>query len=290
MPSDKFTATWVSHSSMSDFLKCPRAYFLKNVYKNPDNGRKMNLMSPPLALGQAVHEVVESLSVLPVEQRFSRPLTERFEIAWKKISGKKGGYASESQEEKYKQRGAEMIRRVVNNPGPLKNKAVKIKMDLPNFWLSEPDEIILCGKIDWLEYFPETDAVHIIDFKTGTHEEDEQSLQLPIYHMLVANCQQRDVVKASYWYLNRNDDLSEKVLPNLNEAQEKILKVAKEIKLARKLERFKCPQGENGCYACRPFEAVLRGEAEFVGLDEYNREIYISKNHDDDDGEESVVL
>ena len=61
---DKYTAYWVSHSSINDFLKCPRAYFLKNVYKDPKTGRKIKLISPPLALGQAVHEVVESLSVL----------------------------------------------------------------------------------------------------------------------------------------------------------------------------------------------------------------------------------
>jgi len=30
---DKFAAIWISHSSISDFLKCPRSYFLKNIYK-----------------------------------------------------------------------------------------------------------------------------------------------------------------------------------------------------------------------------------------------------------------
>ena len=42
MAVDKYTAVWVSHSSMGDFLKCPRAYFLHNVYKDPktDSGKK----------------------------------------------------------------------------------------------------------------------------------------------------------------------------------------------------------------------------------------------------------
>ncbi len=288
MPGDKFSATWVSHSSMSDFLKCPRAYYLKNVYKNPATGRKMSVMSPPLALGQAVHEVVESLSVLPTEKRFQEPLLMRFNQVWEKVSGQKGGFNSPEQEQRYKQRGEEMLRRVMNNPGPLKNLAVKIKMDLPHFWLSEEENIILCGKIDWLEYFPDTDTVHIIDFKTGKNEEDNDSLQLPIYHLLVKNCQKRDVVKASYWYLNQSDALQEKMLPDLAEAEEKVLRVAKDVKLARKLERFKCKESD-GCFACRPFEAVLRGEAELVGLNDYGQELYVLKSEVSDEGESEIL-
>src|ERR1035437_4279352 len=34
MAQDKFNAVWVSHSSIGDFLKCPRLYYLHNVYKN----------------------------------------------------------------------------------------------------------------------------------------------------------------------------------------------------------------------------------------------------------------
>src|SRR5258708_7165136 len=142
-----------------------------------------------------------------------------------------------------------MLRRVMAHPGPLKNLAVKIKMDLPHYWLSEEDDIILCGKIDWLEYFPDTDTVQIIDFKTGKNEEDGTSLQLPIYTLLVANCQKRKATRACYWYLERSDDLTEHSLPDLEESRERVLKVAKEMKLARKLERFKCPDG--GCYACK---------------------------------------
>ena len=77
---DKYSAVWVSHSSISDYLKCPRAYYLKNVYRDPKTNRKISVMEPPLALGQAVHEAIESLSALPVEERFTTPLLERFEL------------------------------------------------------------------------------------------------------------------------------------------------------------------------------------------------------------------
>lgn len=272
---DKFSATWVSHSSISDFLKCPRAYYLKNVYKNPRTRKKVQLITPALALGAAVHEVIESLSVIPTENRFKVSLVEKFNIAWKKYQGKKGGFVSSDQEQNYKNRGLAMIRRVIEHPGPVANLAVKIKEDLPYYWLSEEDNIILCGKIDWLEYLPDTDQVHIIDFKTSKSQENESSLQLPIYHLLVHNTQKRKVAGASYWYLELNDELTKKELPNLEGAHNQVLEIAKKIKLQRKLNVFKCPHGEDGCRECIPMERIIRGEAELVGQNNFGQDIYI---------------
>lgn len=287
--SDKFTATWVSHSSISEFLKCPRAYYLKNMYKDPHTRHKITLMSPPLALGQAVHEVIESLSELPTVERFKTPLNQKFEIAWSKVSGKRGGFTDKDQEYQYKSRGQAMLKRVEDHPGPLKNLAVKIKMDLPYFWLSEEDNIILCGKIDWLEYLKETDSVHIIDFKTSKKEEDPESLQLPIYYLLVHYCQNRAVDKMSYWYLENNDKLTPKELPDLMEAHDRVLKIAKQISLARKLNRLTCPH-KTGCYACRPYEAILAGKAERVGENDFNQDLYMLPQNQSDDDSGSVIL
>ncbi len=275
MPGDKFSAVWVSHSSMSDFLKCPRSYYLKNVYKDPKTNHKIAVMSPALALGQAVHEVVESLSVLPTDNRFKESLIAKFERAWQKVSGKRGGFTSADQEASYKARGADMIRRVMDHPGPVARRAVKIKMDLPHYWLSEEDNIILCGKVDWLEWLPDKEAVSIVDFKTGKADEDSESLQLPIYHLLVTNCQQWPVDSAYYWYLDRDNEMTPCSLPDLEEAYERVMEVAKQVKLARKLDLFKCPKGESGCFACRDYEAVLHGDAELIGQDDMRRDIYI---------------
>jgi ATP-dependent helicase/DNAse subunit B len=273
MPQDKYTAVWVSHSSISDFLECPRAYFLKNVYKSPSSGHKITLMSPPLALGQIVHEVLESLSVLPTDKRFDEPLLTHLTKSWEKVTGKKGGFFDKDTEERYFSRAKEMIKRVERHPGPLSELAVKIKDDLPNFWLSEEDEIILCGKIDWLKYRPVDDSVEIIDFKTSKNEEGTESLQLPIYHLIASYCQSREVAGAAYWYLNISDELSPKDLPPLEKSKEKILKIARQIKLARALRKFECPDG--GCHSCKPYEAILNGEAEFVGVDNIRRDIYV---------------
>lgn len=271
---DKYKAVWVSHSSIADFLGCPRAYYLRNVYKDPKTGHKITVTSPALSLGQAVHEVVEGLSILPVENRLEIPLVKKFDVAWQKVSGKMGGFIDSKQEEEYKERGRVMLKRVEEHPGPLLNKAVKIPTDfLPNYYLSEEEDIILCGKIDWLEYLEETDSIHIIDFKTGKNEESEESLQLPIYLLLASNTQSRPVTKASYWYLNKSDELVEKTLPNLADSKEKVLAVARRIKLARQLKHFVCPT--NGCMKCRPLERILKSEGEKVRVSDTKQDIYI---------------
>ncbi|OHA58590.1 MAG: hypothetical protein A2571_02360 [Candidatus Vogelbacteria bacterium RIFOXYD1_FULL_44_32] len=264
---------------MGDFLKCPRAYFLHNVYKDPKTGHKISIVNPALSLGSAVHEVVEGLLDWPAKARATQPLFENFNLAWVKVAGKKGGFESLDEEEKYKTRGRKMIERVMAHPGPLLNKAIKLPEHEngmpPNFYLSEEENIILCGKIDWLEYLPATDSLHVIDFKTGKNEESEDSLQLPIYLLLLNNLQKRKVTKASYWYLETDDDLKSVLLPDSTEAYEKVFDVAIQVKRARESNDFECRHG--GCFHCKPFEKILAGEATYLGIGGYGQDIYYVK-------------
>ena len=177
------------------------------------------------------------------------------------------------EEEDFKKRGRDMIARIESHHGPLANKAIKLRQELPYYWLSEEDNIILCGKIDWLEYEEATDSVNILDFKTGKFDEDESSLQLPIYILLAKHCQARPVTKVSYWYLGRDDEPVAMPLPNENEAEKRVMDIAKKIQLARKLEHFKCPRAE-GCRVCRPYESIISGGATFVGVGGYSQDIW----------------
>jgi len=270
---DKYSAVWVSHSSISDYLRCPRAYFLRNMYRDPKTNHKISIIEPPLALGQAVHGAIEQISVLPVEKRFSVPLVERFEEVWKTVSGQKGGFKEKEQEEQYRKRALSMIRRISKHPGPLVRKAVKIRQDLPYFWLAEEENIILCGKVDWLEYDDLTDGVNIVDFKTGKFDEDPESLQLPIYYLLATHTQTKKVTGISYWYLDRDDNPTVMTLPVEEEAHKRILDVAKKIVLARKLGHFVCREG--GCRMCRPYEMVLAGKATYIGLNDFGQDLYV---------------
>ncbi len=276
MAPDKYSAVWVSHSSIGDFLKCPRAYFLHNVYKNPDTGHKVGIVSPALSLGQAVHGTLEALKQVPVQDRLRRDLFADFEKEWESVSGKKGGFMSAEEETEAKTRGRAMIGRVIQNPGPIAKKTVRLKEasnHMPsNFYLSEEDNIILCGLIDWLEYVPADDSIRVIDFKTGKYEEGEDSLQLPIYLLLLDALQGRRVSGAAYWYLEKDDAPREQPLPDIAEARKGVLAVARRVKDAREKSAYECPRGSAGCFSCRPYEAIVRGDAEFVGVSENGRQ------------------
>ncbi len=278
MAADKYSAVWVSHSSISDFLRCPRAYYLHNVYKDPATGKKISTVTGALSLGVAVHNTIEALKEVPTEERLKRDLLAEFETEWKKYHGKKGGFRDDTEEEAAKERGRAMIERVLANPGPIARKTVRLKPaqnNMPhNFYLSEEDNIILCGMIDWLEYIPEDDSIRVIDFKTGKHDESGDSLQLPIYLLLLNELQKRKVSGAAYWYLDREDGWVDKKLPDAAEARERVLSAARKVKEARESKVFLCNSGEKGCFNCRPFEAILKGEAEALGVNDFGNLVY----------------
>lgn len=274
MEQDKYQALWLSHTKIKNYQNCPRAYYLNHIYRNPETGNKIVLMKPVLALGQTVHQVLEEISKIPKDDRFKKSLLARYKTAWEKVSGKKGGFFSQEVENQYRRQGEEMLETVSENPGPLKRLAVKIEMDLPHFWLSKKDNFILCGKIDWLEYLPESDSVHIIDFKTGKSKNEEDSLQLTIYKLLVENCQTWPVEKASYWYLKYNK-IEEKKLPSIEDGKKEIMKIGQKIKLGQQLNKSTCPEGEQGCRYCQSLERIVNGEGELVGQDDYGNDIFV---------------
>ncbi|MBI5798554.1 MAG: PD-(D/E)XK nuclease family protein [Candidatus Yonathbacteria bacterium] len=291
---DKYTAVWVSHSSMGDFLKCPRSYYLHNMYKDPRTGHKVSIVTPHMSLGIAVHEVLEGLAEFPANERMNRDLLSLYETGWKKVSGKKGGFQSIDEEAEFKARGTVMLEKVTSDPRFLVNKCIKLPQDkMPcNFYLSEEHNIILNGLVDWIEYLPETDSLHIIDFKTGKVEEKDGSLQLPIYLLLCNALQKRKVTKASYWYLE-SDKMVEKELPHLDKALRDVLEVAMKVKCARDTAKregvdkaFVCPQGaydvvtkDGGCMNCRPYEFILNDDpsVEFVGVGGFSQDMYVMK-------------
>ncbi len=239
----------------------------------------MTLVAPPLSLGAAVHTTLEDLKHLPVEERMKRDLLADFEKAWEAVSGKKGGFTSEEEEAATKARGKAMVERVVQNPGPIARKTVKLPAAHnnmpPNFYLSEEDNIILCGLIDWIEYVEADDSIRVLDFKTGKHEESGDSLQLPIYLLLLNALQRRRVSGASYWYLEKDDAPIVVDLPDAAEAREAVLAVARRVKEAREKKEFACPRGEQQCFACRPYEKILADEAEYIGVGGYGQDVYL---------------
>src|SRR3990167_11448404 len=70
----------------------PASVLSTQCLRDPKTNHKISLMAPALALGQAVHEVIESLSIVPIEKRFEESLLTKFDRTWEKVSGQKGGF------------------------------------------------------------------------------------------------------------------------------------------------------------------------------------------------------
>lgn len=268
---NKFQATWASPSSIGDFINCPRAYYLKNVWKD-DSKAKMSTVSPYLTLGSVVHEMLEPLAEIPSEQRKNKKFAPEFFKSWANYAGEKGGFDNDEQEEEFKQRGIAMLKNVKENIQYLEGEThflMPKRSDLPWLWLSEKEEIILCGKLDWIN---KDDGYRVLDFKTGQRDEKEGSLQLPIYSILLNHFCKAEKVSAQYWYVARDSAPVEKKLPDVEESKKIILDIALKMKESRAAQKFDCPYG--GCFACDDFEKILRGEGKFVGTNIYNAKLY----------------
>lgn len=269
---DKYKAVWVSYSSISDYLKCPRAYYLKNIYKNPESGKKIEIVNPALALGSSIHAVIEPLSSIEPLTRFSGDLIKTFDSELSKYKGEKGGFHDDEEYELLKQKGHKMLNNLVKNKHILEKPTYLQNDELLHEWLSKENEIIICGKIDWVNIDPVTNELSVIDFKTSKKEEQNE-LQLQIYAVLLYILKKETKNNFNYWYLDLFEELTPANLPDLKDSIKNILNIALTIKDARKHNSFTCHR--NGCFSCADYEEVVNGNAKMIGLGNYNREVYI---------------
>jgi len=263
-------AVFISPSSLADFQKCPQLYYYRNVYKTP-RGLKIQLINPSLALGQAVHDTLENYCKLPPQERSSDQLFTTFNWIWQQLSGKKGGYSSTQEEDQNRVRAQDMLGRFLSNP----HFTSTILHKSPSFPKTDlaPD-LILTGKLDWLESTPA--GLHIVDFKTGKNEEKEDSLQLPIYAVLVNELFHPNSITASYWYLDKDDQLTPFTLPDLTQFKSELIASGQILQLARQTNSFRCQSGGQSCWACKDMQAVATGQGELVTVDPARKqEIYI---------------
>lgn len=264
-------AVFISPSSIADFDKCPQLYYYRNVYRST-RGLKIQIINPSLALGQSIHDALEIFVRLPISERTKETLLEKFNFIWSNLSGEKGGYTSIEEEKAFKERGLAMLNRFMQNEHFLKTEMFPI----PNFPKADLDQdLILTGKLDWLE--KDEQGLHLIDFKTGKNEEREDSMQLPIYGVLVSELFKGSAVRASYWYLDSSSDIVPFTLPDLKETKEKLRQKGEIIKMTRQTQSFRCQSGGESCWACKDILAIAQGKGKLVTMDPVNRkqEIYI---------------
>lgn len=266
-------AVFISPSSISDFKSCPRSYFYKNVYRNPKTGLKIQVINPKLALGGVVHDILAHFLHTPGMVKTKDQLFNVLNRYWENITGEKGGFSSNEEEGKFKERALKMLKTFWDNPHFQTIQPVKMP-DFPKYPLD--GDLILNGKLDWIEHEGEN-KYHIVDFKTGENEERSDSIQLPAYAVLVRTFLKSPKIRASYWYLNKDADLKPYELPDFQVTVNELIKIGNIIKNSRLTNSFRCGSGLDSCWACRDYKAVVEeGKGKLVAVD-YSRkqEIYI---------------
>lgn len=268
------TVFQVTYSGLSDFDKCPRLYYYRNHFINPETKKKIEILSPDLTLGDVVHTSIDEFTKLPVEQRNGPALKNIFDHLWPENFGLMGGFGNPALEENYKQRAKEMLNKFYKNKEYSFKVPLKIYAETtPKISLYPEKNIVLSGKTDWVEELPDK-SLFVLDFKTGKRKEKEDSLQLPIYAYYVAKIRNQKVSQVGYWYLQSDE---EPVVLNtddlgLGRRIKEVIDLSLIILDTTVSNSFVCRDGT--CRWCCPYEEVLKGKAKLV-KSTWNKDWYL---------------
>lgn len=261
-------AIFLSNTSLNDFLSCPRAYYLKNIYRDPRNNYRIQIASPYLALGATVHDVIKWYLTCE-EVPTLEGAKQKFKDLWGKYHGRRGGFTSAADETDFVNRGMKILENFVANAKRLEKPAPPAHF--PKYPLLE--DVILTGNMDFVGLLPDG-SLHVVDFKTGSKDEDSP-LQLYIYAILAENYYGKPVKKASFWYLDRDDAPKEAVLDSVEQNLEWLIDKSRQVKEAWGTDCWECIKGENPCRDCLDYQAILDGKGEFVYTDHtFKKEVY----------------
>ncbi|MEX0616304.1 MAG: PD-(D/E)XK nuclease family protein [Candidatus Woykebacteria bacterium] len=264
---------WISHSSLGDFEKCPRLYFLRNLYRDKTYGNnfRIQVANPYLSLGEVVHEAIDKfVERHTIAEKNKDKIMYELSRGWQLKPGKIGGFKTPSQEKEFKDRAVVMLERFFANKDSVLSEPMR-SVQFPKKKLFPGKDIVLVGNFDWLEDYK--DGLHILDFKTGQHEEAEDSLQLPIYSILAKETFGKEALKTSYWYLDKEDAPKEVSSKDLDKSLSKVEEKALAVENAIVKDSF--PHSRENCLFCREYEQVLEGKAEKVATDfKRKREVF----------------
>lgn len=264
---------WISHSSLTDYEKCKQLYYLRNLYRDKKYGNNFRLQVANrfLSLGEVVHDAIDNfLTRYSGTERTKDNLFYEFARGWQLKTGKVGGFSGAQQEQEFKDRGIAMLSRFYKHP--YFRSATPIRIEFPKLPLIGENDAILVGNFDWLE--KDSNGLHILDFKTGAGEEEDGSLQLPLYALLAEHNLKQPVKKVSYWYLDRDDEPVEKPIPDLAQTFETLKSKTNQIYETVNAKGFACLVGSE-CKYCQEYNKVIQDQAEHVATDfKRKREVF----------------
>lgn len=261
-------ALFVSYTGLKDYTRCPRSFYLKNIYRDPKTGYKLQIAGPGMTLGAILHDVFKWF--LQMNRQVTKDqLIQKYRNLWLKYRGKRGGFASIKDEAVFGNRGLKILDNFYTNA-----KILEPNLEIDDFLKYKLDaEAFLNGRVDFLGQLKDG-SIHVLDFKTGIKDE-EDPLQLYIYAILAESNLQKKVSKISYWYLDRDCDPKEAVLDSLEEKLTWLKEKAKEIKEKKDKEDWVCVEDPNLCRDCQSYQDIINGKGEFQFSDDaFKKQVY----------------
>lgn len=261
-------ALFISYTGLKDYTRCPRSFYLKNIYRDPKTGYKLQIAGASMTLGAILHDVFKWF--LQMDRQVTKEqLIQKYRNLWLKYRGKRGGFATREDEASFGKRGLKMLDNFFAN-----TKVLEPNLKTDDFLKFKIDETtFLNGRVDFLGQLPDG-SIHVLDFKTGSKDE-EDSLQLYIYAILAESNLQRKVSKISYWYLDRDSNPKEAVLDSLEEKLDWLKKKAKEIKAAIEQASWVCIKDPELCKDCQAYQDIIDGKGEFQFSDDsFKKQMY----------------
>ncbi len=240
---------------------------MKNRYRNPKNGYRLQIVSAPMTLGSLVHDAIKWY--LETGRTADKDdVIKKYRNHWLKYRGKRGGFKTTEEEALFGKRGLAMLNNFFDNLSVLEPNLAEY-----GFLKHLIDgDIVLNGKVDFVGLLPDG-SLHIMDFKTGMKDE-EDPLQLHIYAILAESNFQKPVSKISFWYLERESGPREAVLDRLEDRLEWIRNKALEIKKAISENAWDCIKGDS-CIECRNYQLVIDGKGEYLFSDDnFKKDVY----------------
>jgi len=191
----------LSFGKMKDYLQCPKKYYFANIDEFVKNNRKQfEPRSSDLTMGNIVHSVLAKYFEIPQEKRSLGSIKNLLKNTWGNPRGKSGGFDNIEQERDYYKMARSMVEYFYESQGGDKDVLyVTDPEGRESYFKEEIDsDLVLTGRIDRIDAVA-PNKLKIIDYKTGSREEDD--FQLMLYALIAEKKFGKQVDEASYVYL-----------------------------------------------------------------------------------------
>jgi len=276
--------------SLGLYVKCPKQFYFEyldnytSVYPHKQEIKNIQIEAgkrKELTLGSLLHIILNDFFRLPKDERHEEKIVTLLKETWTGENGgargKSGGFPNIEEERQWYREALDILTRFCHSQDLAPDIAYLPEKEKENEFIKANflkvnvrSDVTLAGKIDRIDKSETGEVYHLIDYKTGKSEQNDD-FQLMAYSILATEALGMPPTKASYLYL-RSGNLKS-FDPN-KEAIEctkaRIIEIAEQIRN----EKDFLPRPTKMCYYCDYLEFCPAKEkarnliAEYKGEDE----------------------